>query len=281
MSNANQNTTTSDPAPPLIRVRQSPRRITHAFIDFDGTVSLLRTGWWRIMADVALEQFHEEEAIREANRSRFTDEILKLNGKPPAIQIQRLADMMLDEDGLETSASDMTATFHERLTRELEDRKRGLIEASIPADSFLVHGVTGFLNHLSRNNVQLHLVTGTEQSLAAHELTILGLDGLFGDSVHGPSAEAISFSKQTVFERLMQEHILTPGEVLVVGDGFVEMALAAERGMPCFGIACLESENGSGKVEPDRVRHLTEARADVILPDFRDAIALFESISES
>ena len=257
---------------PLLLRERAPRALTHAFVDFDGTVSLLRSGWWLAMVDVALDAWDPEEDMRSQHRDRFIHEVLILNGKPPAFQLARLAELIQSEHGDVLNSSTMEDVFRERLGKQVVERMESLSQRSTDPKSYLVHEVYQFLNHLSALGITLHLVTGTDQHLVEKELRALSVDHFFGPRVNGPGSRARDFSKQAVFHEIMEREDLKPSEVLVVGDGFVEIDIAAGLGMPSIGIACDESRNGSGRLDQQRVDLLKKAQADIIVADFEHAL---------
>ena len=58
--------------------------------DFDGTVSLLREGWSRIMADMGVELLVRPVGVR----AHLEEEMLRLSGKPSIFQMRRLTEMV-------------------------------------------------------------------------------------------------------------------------------------------------------------------------------------------
>ena len=65
---------------------------------------------------------------------------------------------------------------------------------------------------------------------------------------------------------------------LSFGDGPVEIRLAKEVGALAVGIASDENQNGSGQPDKLKLSQLREAGADVLVPDYRDASALFHHL---
>jgi beta-phosphoglucomutase-like phosphatase (HAD superfamily) len=65
---------------------------------------------------------------------------------------------------------------------------------------------------------------------------------------------------------------------LAFGDGPVEIRLAKEVGALAVGVASDENQNGSGQPDKIKLPQLREAGADVLVPDYRDASALFHHL---
>ena len=48
----------------ILRPNPAPGRLRFAVFDFDGTLSLLRTGWQRVMADLMVEASKQRRELR-------------------------------------------------------------------------------------------------------------------------------------------------------------------------------------------------------------------------
>jgi phosphoglycolate phosphatase len=58
----------------------------------------------------------------------------------------------------------------------------------------------------------------------------------------------------------------------------VETQLTKEAGGMAVAVASDEEQNGSGRMQPQKRKLLTAAGADAVIPDYRDATALIETI---
>ena len=67
-------------------------------------------------------------------------------------------------------------------------------------------------------------------------------------------------------------------EWLAFGDGPVEIRVAKELGALAVGVASDENENGSGQPDKLKLAQLREAGADILVPDYQDASALFHHL---
>jgi len=108
---------------------------------------------------------------------------------------------------------------------------------------------------------------------------LLDLAKYFGGHIYGSSTEPVKFSKGAVLELLLREQKVPAAQLLSFGDGPVEIAVTKSIGGLAVAVASDEEENGSGKMHPQKRTQLTDAGADVVIPDYRDADALVECLS--
>jgi phosphoglycolate phosphatase-like HAD superfamily hydrolase len=104
----------------------------------------------------------------------------------------------------------------------------------------------------------------------------LGLLGYFSGGVFGALDESEAHSKDRVIQELLDQNLLSAGspadELLVVGDGTVEIREAASRGALALGVASDEVRR-SGWNE-HKVPRLVAAGADLLVADFQQAEAI-------
>jgi phosphoglycolate phosphatase-like HAD superfamily hydrolase len=95
---------------------------------------------------------------------------------------------------------------------------------------------------------------------------VLGLTDFFAGRIYGALDEREAHSKERIIQRILDEHHLFGDELLVVGDGPVEIRAARGRGAIALGVASNEVTR-SGWNEHKIVR-LSKASADLLIPDF-------------
>src|SRR5215471_10923390 len=80
----------------------TPRsNISHVLFDFDGTLSLIREGWSRIMISMFVEMLPPLSGENEeARRQLCWDDIMRLNGKQTIYQMIRLAERIKERGGM-------------------------------------------------------------------------------------------------------------------------------------------------------------------------------------
>ena len=236
-------------------------QIRHVLFDFDGTLSLVRAGWAEVMTEMFVEYLGEER--REIAR----ENILRLNGKPTIHQMRWLAESAVSraespELHLEEYRRRLQTVIDRRLTGEPE--------------SLLVHGARPMLEALRARGLTLHLASGTDEVAVRREAELLGIAHYFEGRLHGAPADDRPFSKMAIIEAILRDHAITGAALLSFGDGHVEIENTKRVGGLAVAVASDEVEHGSGRVDPAKRALLLKAGADVVIPDYRDAIALLE-----
>jgi phosphoglycolate phosphatase len=146
--------------------------------------------------------------------------------------------------------------FHE----EVNEYKNWVIEGVVEKEKFMVPGILSFLEKLYNKGIILHIASGTDHKYLIEEVEILGISNFF-ESIEGASPH---FSKKTVTQKIAKK---APGNQLIVfGDGFVEIQCAKEVGAIAVGIA-IDTYN-FGSINKKKKGKLIEAGADIIIPDF-------------
>jgi hypothetical protein len=125
----------------ILRPNPAPGRLRFAVFDFDGTLSLLRSGWQKVMADLMVEALQATpRAESEAQlRSRTAEPIFGLAGRPTLIQMQWLADEVQQRGGTPQAAEAYKQKYLVRLSERI--RHRAELEAGHqPPERFRVPG---------------------------------------------------------------------------------------------------------------------------------------------
>jgi beta-phosphoglucomutase-like phosphatase (HAD superfamily) len=267
---------------PVVWVRpQSRRPISHVVFDFDGTLSWLRHGWPEIM----LRLFREHLPLLPGDEPQHVDqwlegEILRLNGKPTIFQMHRFAALMAERNAAAPEPEALRAEFQRRLDEAIEARSQQIRSSRAAQDDYLLYGARPLLAHLERRGLTPIILSSTVIERVREEAGLLGIAHYFGSHIYGGVGDPLKFSKRVVLERLLGEEGIAPRQLLAFGDGPVEIADAHALGAIAVGVCSDENRNGSGICHPHKRRQLIEAGADCVVPDFRDCIALVDSLLE-
>jgi hypothetical protein len=81
-----------------------------------------------------------------------------------------------------------------------------------------------------------------------------------------------------VIERILRENDISGEALLSFGDGYVEIQNTKEVGGLAVAVASDEAHNGSGRMDEWKRQRLLGVGADVVIPDFRDGLALLRLI---
>jgi len=167
-------------------------------------------------------------------------------------------------------AADSLATLLPRLA--------GLRSGAVAPDDLLVYGARPFLEILRRRGLGLYLASGTDEVFVQQEVQLLNLARFFGAHIYGALDDYKQFSKQLVIERILCENRSEGEQLLSFGDGYVEIQNTKEAGGLAVAVASDEAHNGSGHFDEWKRRRLLEVGADIVIPDFRDTVALLNCI---
>ena len=158
--------------------------------------------------------------------------------------------------------------YNRRLMLEVQRRRDAVTAGLESAETYTVPGAKAFLDALRERGVRMYAASGTDEEDVRAEAKVLGFDGYF-EEIAGAKRGADDCSKEAVLRRLVRS-----GEnlnLLVVGDGKVEIALGREAGALTLGIA---SQDAPGCTEPgmnlQKYRRLAAAGAHAIAADFTE-----------
>lgn len=243
------------------QVRRGP--FAAAVFDFDGTLSLIREGWSRIMAELGRYHFHERcLPFENVGLPYLEDQMLRLSGKPSIFQMRRLADIVVEHGGSPPDPDSMLEEFLHHLFQMTDRRKAELASGKVAPAAWTVRGAHELLDGLQRRGVVLYLASGTDLKYVREEAALLDLTRYFGERVYAPADNTPDFSKRTVFEAIARDH----GSVLSFGDGYSETVEGNLIGATVVGVASLEA--GVPGISAMKRAMLTELGADVIVSDY-------------
>ena len=270
------------PPPSTLEILNAPPkgRIQHALFDFDGTISLLREGWQHVMQPMMLEMIcgdSEPTSDLETAVSEFIDET---TGIQTIVQMEGLADLVRKHKRVpESAVLDATGykkIYNDRLMERVHVRRKAVESGELSIEKATVRGVPAFVEALAERGVAMYIFSGTDRDDVRHEAELLGVAKYF-KQITGSVGDYAAYNKERVIKELMAEHDLTGPEVLVLGDGPVEIRHGATHGCVTVGVASDETV-GHGWDEAKRVR-LTNAGAHILVPDFGDTTQLLSTLS--
>jgi phosphoglycolate phosphatase len=256
----------------------SPRPgLSHVLFDFDGTLSLIRQGWPEVMVPMFVEMLPRRTGETEEELARLAfEDIMRLNGKQTVYQMIQLAERIQERGGSPREPLWYKHEYLRRLDDRIRGRMEGLRQGTLRPDDLLVHGARRLLDELSRRGLHLYLASGTDEVYVKEEAHQLDLRRYFGRHIYGALDNYREFSKKLVIERILRENNIAGTNLLSFGDGYVEIQNTKEMGGLAVAVASDEAHNGSGRMDAWKRQRLAGVGADVVIPDFRDAIPLLE-----
>lgn len=262
------------------KTRFQPRpEISHVVFDFDGTLSWLRHGWPEMMCDLLLEHIPLQGGeSRQALAQSLLEEILSLNGKPSIIQMQSCVRRAEQRGHFKPDTERLLVEYHQRLEQIIQERTNLIRESTARRDDFIVHGGRAFVESLRARRLVLIILSGTPEPQVKQEAELLDLTRYFNRHIYGGTPDLAQSSKRAVIDRLLREEGISGEHLLAFGDGPGEIALTKAAGGLAVGVASDEDRNGSGQMHPVKHQQLSNAGADVLIPDYRQPDALLECL---
>src|SRR5579875_1955470 len=220
----------------IIREASSARKARAVIFDFDGTLSLIRCGWRDVMIPLA-------DAIRERGGQPLDPRVYK-------------------------------QMYLERLWLLIRDRIEDLRTGRAAPESYLVPGALQMLELLAKRGMHLLLASGTDHADVTREAHLLGLERFFGERIFGAQEDLKRFSKALLVQQLISQAGFRPEELLVFGDGYVEIEEVKKAGGVAVGVATAEPL--CDRVDAWKRTRLIQAGADFIIPNYLDCHELAE-----
>lgn len=239
-----------------------------ALFDFDGTLSLIREGWQDVMVPYFVEELsrcprcEEPEAVELVVREFIT----RLTGKQTIYQCFQLAEEIEKRGGTPQDPLVYKHEYLARLWERIEHRVAALKSGEVAPDTWMLRGSRAFLEALRKRGVTLYLASGTDLAYVRDEAQALGIDEFFEPHIYAALDDYKAFSKQQIIEKLLRENHLQGPELLVVGDGYVEIENG--KGVGGFALGVASDEAHPGGLDSWKRERLLLAGADAIIRDY-------------
>ncbi len=251
--------------------KESAARARIALFDFDGTISLIRSGWERVMIPMMVEilaRLGTGESERELEAT-VADYVARLTGKQTIYQMIELAEQVRRRGGQPREPLEYKRMYHDRLWEHIRGRVEALRNGELAAESMRVPGVRRLLEQLRARGLRLYLASGTDEMYTLEEARLLGVADFFDGGIRGALDDYKSFSKRILIRSMIDEQDLQPGELLAFGDGYVEIENAKEAGGIAVAVATDEPECRA--VNEWKRKRLVEAGADMVIPNLLES----------
>lgn len=249
-------------------------RIRSALFDFDGTLSLIRTGWQDVMVPMMVELLepYAPGESRETLTQYVRGYVDRLTGKQTIFQMIRLAEEIRKRGGTPKDPLEYKRMYHERLMQVIASRREGLRNGTIPPDAMMMPRSRELLEALRARGVTLYLASGTDLVYVQEEAELLRIAHYFDGGIYGALDRVEDFSKAQVIQMIFQRHRLSGPELVSFGDGYVEILNTKEVGGIAVGVA--SDEIGKVAVNEWKRNRLIQAGADLIVPGYGELEAL-------
>jgi len=257
--------------------------IKHALFDHDGTISTLRQGWESIMDPVMIKAILGDKYETADNtlyhevRKQVLEFIDMSTGIQTILQMEVLV-QMVDEFNIVPKEKIMDKfgykkIFNDALMKIISERLEKLKTGQLIIDDFTVKGSLGFLKVLKEKGIKLYLASGTDKEDVIYEAEKLGYADLFNGGIYGSENDIHKYSKKMVIDRIISKNNLKGNELVVFGDGPVEIKECVKFDGIAIGVASDEIRR-YGLNQKKRTR-LIKSGAQFIIPDFSQSNRLF------
>jgi phosphoglycolate phosphatase-like HAD superfamily hydrolase len=250
-----------------LRPGASAKNARIGIFDFDGTVSLVRSGWMDVMAPMMVEMLLDlKTGEPEADLRQVVDDFIwRLTGKQTVYQMIELAEQIRRRGGQPLDPLAYKKIFLDRLNDRIRHRLEELRAGQAPPEKYLVPGTRELLEALRARGLVLYLASGTDQQYMREEARLLDMERYF-EGVYGALDDYQSFSKKLLIQRLLAAPGVRGEEFLGFGDGYVEIENIKEVGGVAVGVATAEPE--CRVVDEWKRQRLAGVGADFIVPNF-------------
>ena len=239
-----------------------------ALFDFDGTLSLIRSGWMGVMVPMMVEVLAEcRSGESEAQlRQVVEDFVWRLTGQETIYQMIRLAEEVRLRGGEPLDPLQYKRRYLDRLWEVIRHRVEDLRAGVCSPDRYLVPGARAILEALSARGMRLYLASGTDEIYMKEEARLLDVARYFDGGVYGALDDYRSFSKRILVERILALPETRGAHLLGFGDGYVEIEEVKRVGGVAVGIA--SDEPDCLRIDEWKRQRLIGAGADYIVPNY-------------
>ena len=251
--------------------------IRHVVFDFDGTISLIRDGWQNVMVPMMVEFLQTETNTSETPEQLETlvvEFVDRLTGKQTIYQMIQLADEIKKRGGKPKEPLVYKDAYNNRLLPIVDQRISELTDGKLSAESLRVHRVLEFLQSLDELGVKCYLASGTDVEFVKNEAKLLKVAKYFTGGIFGALREYKKFSKAMIIQKILTDFKLSGSELLIVGDGYVEIENAKAVDAIAVGVASVE--DNIYNMNADKRERLIRAGADIIISDFKEGEQLLK-----
>ncbi len=249
-----------------------------AIFDFDGTLSLIRSGWMDVMLPLCIEQLTATNSSEsEAQLKDVAEEFIsRLTGKETIYQMMALADAVRERGGVPLEPITYKKMYLERLSQKIAGRLESLRKNQNQPEKYMVPGSRQLLESLAAKGMRLYLASGTDDPNVKEEAQLLKLSHYFEGRIYGAQDDLQSFSKALLVQQILTKTDMHANELVVFGDGYVEIEEVKKVGGTTVGVATAEPD--CLYIDGWKRKRLIKAGADFIIPNYLELGNILDTI---
>jgi phosphoglycolate phosphatase-like HAD superfamily hydrolase len=249
-----------------------------AFFDFDGTLSLVRSGWMDVMVPMMVEiladlKTGETEAELKAVVEDF---VWRLTGKETIYQMIEFAANVEKRGGKALEPLEYKKMYLDLLWERIRGRVEELKSGHVSPEKYMVPGARALLEGLKERGLKMYLASGTDEVYMKEEARLIDVAKYFDGGVYGALDDYKSFSKKILVQRILAGTDVRGGEIIGFGDGYVEIEEVKLVGGIAVGVASTEPE--CMVVDDWKRQRLIGVGADYIVPNYLCHAELMEAL---
>src|ERR1700677_2838075 len=246
--------------------------------DFDGTLSVIRSGWMNVMVPMMVEILADLNSgeSEEQLRGLVEEFVWRLTGKETIYQMIAFAEAVEARGGKALDPLAYKKMYLDLLWQKIEKRVEGLRKGQTDPEEFLVPGSRALLERLKDKGLKMYLASGTDEIFMKEEARLLGVTPYFDGGVYGALDDYKSFSKAILIQRILSTAEFQGHQFLGFGDGYVEIEEVKNVGGVAVGVA--SEEPACSRVDPWKRERLIGVGADYIVPNYLCGEELFSSL---
>jgi phosphoglycolate phosphatase len=212
--------------------------------DFDGTISLIRTGWVEVMVPQMVEILASlKTGESEADLKKLVEEfVARLTGKETIYQMMELAEQIRLRGGQPEDPKVYKKMYLDALHEVIKDRLEDLRHGRTSPDAHMVPGSRALLEDLKSRGLKLYLASGTDHENVVEEAKLLEVYDYFDGGVFGALDDLSKFSKALLVKQIVESSEYKGEEFLGFGDGYVEIEVVKQAGGVAVGVASDEPQ---------------------------------------
>jgi phosphoglycolate phosphatase-like HAD superfamily hydrolase len=256
----------------------SARNARVVLFDFDGTLSVIRSGWMNVMVPMMVEILADLKTgeSEEELRGLVEEFVWRLTGKETIYQMIAFAEAVQARGGKPLEPAAYKQMYLDRLWQKIESRVEALRKGQADPEQYLVPGSRALLERLKDRGLKMYLASGTDEIYMKEEARLLGVTEYFDGGVYGALDDYKSFSKAILIQRILSTAEFQGNQFLGFGDGYVEIEEVKNVGGVAVGVA--SEEPACAKVDQWKRERLIGVGADYIVPNYLCGEELFSSL---
>ncbi|MCL4850905.1 MAG: HAD hydrolase-like protein [Bryobacteraceae bacterium] len=222
-----------------LRPGVSAERAQVVLFDFDGTLSLIRSGWADVMMPMMVETLAELNSgeSEEELRAAVAEFVSRLTGKQTIYQMIELAENVRRRGGEPLDPLVHKKMYLDRLWQRIQGRVADLRSGRLPPDQYLVPGSRQLLESLQSHSLKMYLASGTDEQDVKEEARLLDIARYFNGNVYGALDDYKRFSKAMLIRGIIESAECSGEQFLAFGDGYVEIEDIKRVGGVAVGVA--------------------------------------------